>query len=238
VHVKGLSVDGLTGLSAVSQASRVLGLSDELVKHALMYFESATPRPAGVLRLDAEASEDQRGRQIEGLKNEARPHGILVVRGDTEYIEIASKLDDSQFVEQRRLAAQEIARVFRIPPHMLGAPTGDSLTYSTVEQESINFVRYSLTPWLRRVELAVSNDGDLAFQRQYVRFEVDGLLRASARDRAEVYRLALDPVQGWMSRDEVRKLEDLEPEPPTTQPSIEQLLTQPAEVGSNGNSNT
>jgi HK97 family phage portal protein len=95
VHVKGRSVDGLIGLSAVSQAARVLGLSDELVKHALAYFESATPRPAGVLRLDAEATEDQRGRQIEGLKNEAKQHGILVVRGDTEYIAIGDKLDDA-----------------------------------------------------------------------------------------------------------------------------------------------
>ena len=66
---------------------------------------------------------------------EARPHGILVIQGDAEYLPVANKLDDSQFVEQRRLAAQEIARVFRIPSHMLGAPTGDWLTYATVEQE-------------------------------------------------------------------------------------------------------
>jgi HK97 family phage portal protein len=239
VHVKGLSVDGLTGLSAVSQAARVLGLSDELVKHALSYFDSGaqggTPRPAGVLKLDPEATEGQRERGIEGLRNEARPHGILVIRGDAEYTAIANRLDDSQFVEQRRLAAQEIARVFRIPPHMLGAPSADSMTYSNVEQESIEFVRYSLTPWLRRIELAISNDSDLVFQHQYVKFELDGLLRADAKTRAEIYHLALDPVQGWLSRDEVRRLEDLEPEP---EPSQQQQLTtavQAAMQGVNGN---
>jgi HK97 family phage portal protein len=213
VHVKGLSVDGLTGLSAVTQAARVLGLSDELVKHALAYFESATPRPAGVLQLGPEATDEQRTRNIEGLKAEAKPHGILVVRGDVEYQELASKLDDAQFVEQRRLAAQEVCRVFRVPSHLLNAGSGgDSLTYSTSESMSADFVKYSLQPWLRRIELAISNDRDLAFERQYVRFSVDGLLRADAATRSEVYTRALDPITGWMSRDEVRRLEDLEPE--------------------------
>jgi len=217
VHIKGLSVDGLVGLSAVSQASRVLGLSDELVKHAVSFFDSGaaggTARPAGVLRLGEGVSFDDTDRTKEKLRAEARPHGVLVIQGDSEYFPVAEKLDDSQFVEQRRLAAQEIARVFRIPPHMLGAPSADSMTYSNVEQESIEFVRYSLTPWLRRIELAISGDLDLTFQRQFVRFEVDGFLRADANTRSEVYARALDPVTGWMTRDEVRKLEDLSPEP-------------------------
>jgi hypothetical protein len=90
-----------------------------------------------------------------------------------------------------------------------------------VEQESINFVRYSLTPWLRRIELAISNDGDLTFERQFVKFEVDGLLRADAATRSEVYTRALDPLVGWLDVDEVRALEDLPPRrtpPPAPMP--------------------
>jgi HK97 family phage portal protein len=215
VYVKGLSVDGLTGLSAVSQAARVIGLSDALVRHALAFFEQGKGRPIGVLKLDADTPDSDRKRAIERLRAENSPHQNLVIVGDGEYQPVEGKLDDSQFVEQRRLAAQEIARVLRIPPHMLGAPTGDSLTYSTVEQESINFVRYSLTPWLRRIELAVSGDRDLTFERQYVKFETDGLLRADANTRSEVYARALDPLTGWMSREVVRELEDLPPEPST-----------------------
>lgn len=229
VQVKGLSTDGLTGLSAVSQASRVLGLSDELVKHALSYFDTGTPTPAGILRMGPDASFPDAERTKEKLKAEARHGGVLVIQGDADYKEILANLDDSQFVEQRRLAAQEIARVFRIPPHMLGAPSADSMTYSNVEQESIEFVRYSLTPWLRRIELAISNDPDLTFQQQFVKFELDGLLRADAKTRAEIYALALDPVQGWLDRDEVRKLEDL---PPRAAPStVEQMLA----TATNGN---
>jgi len=240
VHIKGLSVDGLTGLSAVSQAANVLGLSDELVKHALSYFDSGaaggTARPAGVLRLGEGASFSEQHRTKERIKAEARPHGILVIEGDAEYHPIANKLDDSQFVEQRRLAAQEIARVFRIPPHMLGAPTGDSLTYSTVEQQSLDFTRFSLAPWLRRIELAISNDTDLAFQRQFVKFDIDALLRPDSAGRAAFYHAALDPLQGWMSRDEVRRLEDLEPEdgqPDPIQAAIT-AITSPEGVASNG----
>ena len=219
--VRGLSIDSVNGLSAVSQAARVLGLSDELVKHAMSFFESGTARPAGVVKISPGASEVARQRWIESLRAEGRPHGLLVVEGDVEYQELSAPLDDSQFVEQRRLAAQEIARVFRIPPHMLGAPTGDSLTYSTVEQQSLDFVRYSLQPWLRRIELAISNDRDLCFQQQYVRLEVDGLLRADAATRSEVYTRALDPITGWATRAEIRALEDL---PPEDEPTPAQVL--------------
>jgi HK97 family phage portal protein len=212
VHVRGLSTDGLIGLSAVSQASRVLGLSDELVKHALEFFEQGRGLPAGVFKMPEGSSEPARQRMVESLRNEMRQHGLLVIEGEGSLEPLTLKLDDSQFVEQRRLAAQEIARVFRIPPNMIGAGSGgDSLTYSTVEQNSLDFVRYSLSPWLRRIELAISNDADLAFQKQYVKFELDGLLRADAKSRAEIYHLALDPVQGWLDVDEVRRLEDLPP---------------------------
>jgi hypothetical protein len=86
--------------------------------------------------------------------------------------------------------------------------------------ESIEFVRYSLTPWLRRIELAISNDGDLTFERQFVKFEVDGLLRADAATRSEVYSRALDPINGWLDVDEVRALEDLPPRQMAVIPSL------------------
>jgi HK97 family phage portal protein len=236
VHVKGLSTDGLIGLSAVSQASRVLGLSDELVTHAIEFFEQGRGLPSGVFKMPEGSSEVARQRMVESLRNEMKQRGLLVVEGEGSLEALTMKLDDAQFARQRELSAQEVARVFRIPPHMIGAPSADSMTYSSVEQESIEFVRYSLTPWLRRIELAISNDTDLAFQRQYVRFELDGLLRADAKTRAEIYALALDPIQGWMSREEIRRLEDLEPEtapPPIT--TALNAMTPPVGVNGNGN---
>jgi HK97 family phage portal protein len=234
--VRGLSVDGLNGLSAVSQAARVIGLSDELVRHALAFFERGTERPAGVLQVSPDMSKEGMERLRAALANQGRPHGVMLLDSDAAYHELTSRLDDAQFSQQRELSAREVARVFRIPPHMIGAPSADSMTYSNVEQESIEFVRYSLAPWLRRVELAISNDPDLAFERQYVKFELDGLLRADAKTRAEIYSLALDPLTGWMSRDEVRRLEDLEPQPgPSPQQQLNTAVTAAMTEVSNGN---
>jgi HK97 family phage portal protein len=230
--IKAMSLDGMSGTSPVVNASRVLALSDELVRHALSYFQvsdaGGVPRPAGVLKVNPGMGETGRQRELEGLRAESRAHGILVASGEIDFIDIAGDLDSAQFVEQRRLVATEIARCFRIPPNMIGAPTSDSLTYSTVEQQSLDFVRFSLAPLLRRIELALTNDPDLAFAKQFVRFELDSLLRADAKTRAEVYHLALDPIQGWLTREEVRRLEDLPPEAtPPPQQAIERMLRPP-----------
>jgi HK97 family phage portal protein len=227
--IKGLSMDGLSGLSPVTQAARVLSLSDELVRHALSYFTvsdaGGVPRPAGVLKVNPGMSDTGRVRELEGLRAESRSHGIIVASGEIDYINIAGDLDSAQFTEQRRLVATEIARVFRIPPHMIGAPTGDSLTYATVEQQSLDFVRYSLTPWLRRIELAITHDRDLCFAKQFTRFELDALLRPDSAGRAAFYSAARDPITGWLEDSEVRRLEDLPPRPkPPQETSIEQML--------------
>jgi HK97 family phage portal protein len=234
-----LSVDGVLGLSPVSQAANVLNLSDALVKHALSYFDDGStypggvPRPAGILNLGGDPTATQQNLEREHLRNVSRPHGILVLRGEATYTPVATSLDSQQFAEQRRLAAAEIARVFRIPPHLIGAPTGDSLTYTTVEQQSLDFVRFSLQPWLRRIELAISGDADLAFARQYVKFEVDALLRSDALTRTQVYEKAL--ASGWLTVEEVRRLEDLDPAPQRPAVIVPGSLQALAPTGANNN---
>lgn len=245
VYIKGLSIDGYRGMSAVAQAGRVLGLSDHLVRHALGFFRTGPGLPAAVLKLPPGASSRQVNLASEQIQNDLRRYGVLVIEGEGDFQPLTLKLDDAQFAEQRRLSAQEVARVFRLPPHMLGAPTGDSMTYSTIEQQSIDFVRYSLQPWLRRIELAISNDRDLAFERQYVKLEVDGLLRGDAKTRADYYSTMI--TAGVLTVDECRELEDLPPrrEPPPTPRVVmpagtqlpAQLPAQPQGVSTNGSSN-
>jgi HK97 family phage portal protein len=109
-------------------------------------------------------------------------------------------------------SAREVARIFRVPAWLIDAPTGDSLTYSNVLEQNRAFVTHSLRPWLVRLERALSNDADLCPGGTYVEFDLDGLLRADATQRAAIYEKALDPIQGWLTRAEVRELEDLPPE--------------------------
>ena len=102
-----------------------------------------------------------------------------------------------------------------MPAWAIDAPTGDSLTYSNVQEQNRALVTHSLRPWLVRLERAISGDADLCPGGTYVQFSLDGLLRADSATRSEIYTRALAPETGWQTRAEVRELEDLPPESET-----------------------
>jgi HK97 family phage portal protein len=215
LHVKGMSSDGLRGLSPVAQCRLALSLSANLQEHAKQYFEQGS-RPSGILTLPTGTSHEGIERGLEawrarhgGVEN---MHRVAVMEGDVQFTPIAFSADDSQFLQQRELSAREVARCFRVPAWTIDAPTGDSLTYSNVLEQNRAFVTHSLRPWLVRIERAFSNDADLCPGTTYLSFDLDGLLRADASQRAAIYEKALDPVVGWLTRSEVRELEDLPPE--------------------------
>jgi HK97 family phage portal protein len=228
-HIKALSIDGLVGLSPVRQCRIALGLSQTLQEHASSFFENGA-RPAGILRLnrfgtpppgvasgegtdDLQTLRDAWNVSHRGPRN---AHRVAVVSGEVEFIPLSMPMDDVEFLEQRKLSAVEVARVFRVPPHIIGASSGDSLTYSTVESQALDFVKFSLRPFLVTIEQALSADRDLFGPRTYCEFLLSALLRADSKTRADVYAQALDPITGWMDVDEVRALENL---PPRTQPA-------------------
>jgi HK97 family phage portal protein len=228
LHIRApLSLDGLTGLSPIRQCRVALGLAEGLGEHALAFFKNGA-RPSGVLSVPSGLSggPDQQDALLQGLREDLsnaytgtrNAHKIAVLAGDLPWTQLSGPLDDLQFVEQRRLSTSDIARIFRVPAHMVNAQTGDSMTYANVEHESLDFVTHSLRPWLVCIEQAISNDADLAPGPLYVEFLLDSLLRADSKTRAEVYTAALDPLTGWMTRAEVRRLENLpaEPDPPAS----------------------
>lgn len=222
IHIKALTTDGLVGLSPVRQCRVALGLSQQLAEHASTFFANdATPR--GVLKVqrfgDAEAQvaelrESWNARHA-GTQN---AHRIAVVSGEVDFSAVSLPPEDAQLLESRQFSAQETARIFRVPPSMIGAPTGDSLTYGNREQDALHFATYSLRPHLVAIEQALSASTDLFPRNAYCEFALDALLRADSKTRAEVYRMALDPLTGWMDRDEVRRLENLPAEGGPTAP--------------------
>jgi HK97 family phage portal protein len=216
IHIRALSTDGLLGLSPVRQCRVALGLSQSLAQHAAAFFENGA-RPSGILKVPNDIDPDElialRASWSQRHTGTANAHRTAIVSGDVAFDAITGPLDDLQFVEQRHLSTAEIARIFRVPPWMVGASSGDSMTYSNVEQQTLAFVTYSLRPWLVLIEQAVSEDADLCRGSLYVEFLLDALLRADSRTRADVYTAALSPDTGWMNRAEVRRLENLDPEP-------------------------
>ena len=228
IHVRGMSTDGVVGLSPVAQAREALGLSARLTEHAARFFANDA-RPSGILSVPAGPGVQD---SIDNLKlawearhgGTANAHRIAVLSGEVAFNPVSMPLEDAQFLEQRKLSATEIARVFRVPPWIIGADAGSSMTYANVEQQALAFVTYSLRPWLVVIEQAISADDDLCPGDLYVEFLLDALLRGDSKTRSEVYAAALDPLTGWMTRDEVRRLENLAPEPPTLRPTPEELL--------------
>jgi HK97 family phage portal protein len=218
LHIRAIvSEDGITGLSPIRQCAGALALNDQLARHARDTMLRGA-RLSGILSTPADAVVDPNN--IETIRQEIQGSwvgpdasgSIAFVTGGLSFSPVSLPMDDLQFIEQRQLSAQEIARIFRVPPWMIGAPSSDSMTYSNVESQAQGFVTFSLRPWLVAIEQAVSADRDLMPSTTFVEFLVDGLLRGDSATRSEVYTRALDQETGWMTREEVRRLENLAPE--------------------------
>lgn len=218
IHIRGISLDGLVGLSPIALARTAIGRGLAADAFAGGFFRhSAIPR--GVVRVEKTLSDEaaerlaERWHALYGGRNQGR---IAVLEEGTTFEPITMPLEDAQFVEQEKLGVQKIARIFRVPASLIGGERGDSLTYSTVEGDAIHFERYSLRPWMTRIEQALARDRDLfpgETRSLYPEFIADAMLRADTKTRYESYGMALDPVTGWMRREEVRSLENLPPEP-------------------------
>jgi len=215
LHIKALSADGLRGMSPVTQCRTALGLNESLRESSRQFFDHGS-RPSGILTTPTSAGTEQIqevaaswSQRHGGVSN---MHKVAVLAGDVSFTPISFSADDSQFLEQRELSTREVARIFRVPAWAIDGATGDSLTYSNVQEQARALVTYSLRPWMVRIERAITNDPDLCPGATYVQFELDGLLRADAASRAQIYTQALDSDTGWLRRDEVRELEDLPPE--------------------------
>lgn len=215
LHIRGFGTDGLLGLSPIQLARQALGTQMAAEEYqGRLYANSA--QPTGVLQHPGKLSEEAAKRlkanwdsAHKGLANAAK---TAVLEEGLEWKPVALSMADQQFIEQQDFGITQIARLFRVPAHMLNASTSKSLTYSTTELEGIHFVTYSLMRWTTRIEQALQADPDTATMGAVPEFLLDGLLRADSASRAVFYAAALSPTQGWMSRGEVRDLENLPPE--------------------------
>jgi HK97 family phage portal protein len=216
VHIRGMSLDGLTGMSPVAQCRTALGLNESLRESSRQFFEHGS-RPSGILSAPSVSGGRE---QLEHLRESwnvrhagvSNMHAVAVLAGDVNFTPISFNADDSQFLQQRELSAREVARIFRVPAHLIDAPTGDSLTYSNASQINRHFLDYSLMPWLVRIERAISNDSDLCPGGSYLQFDLRAFLRPDPDTRSQIYERELNPETGWMTRAEIRELEDLPPE--------------------------
>lgn len=225
VHVAAFRQPGrLRGLSPIEQARQAIGLGLVTEQFGAQFFSKGTTM-SGVITHPGSPNMDE-GRLLKetfrktngGLAN---AHAVGVLTGGATFTPITVSPEASQFLETRKFQKTEIANMYRVPPYMLD-PTVTSTWGSGVEEQNRFFVGFTLMPWLVRLEQAFS---DLLPGSQFLKFNVDAQMRPKLKDRYDGYAVAVS--NGFMSRDEVRSLEDMPPLPD----GLGRVFVQPLNVG-------
>lgn len=211
-HIKGLSFNGVVGLSPIAQAREAVGLALATEEYGAKFFGNGA-RPGGVLEHPGVLKEPERLREswnkvYQGSKNS---HKVAVLEEGMKYHSIGIAPEDAQFLETRKYQVNEICRIFRVPPHLVGDL--EKATFSNIEHQSIEFVQHTIRPWLVRWEQEIHHSLLSEQERQiyFARFNVDGLLRGDYATRTQGY--ATGRQNGWLSINDIRKLEDMNPIP-------------------------
>ena len=200
------------GVSRVTQLKENLGLAVALEKYAAQFFGSGT-NMAGVIEFPGNLSAEQASELARGFDNRhkgwKRGHKTGVLSGGATFKPTQVDPEKSQAIEARRLAVEDVARIFNVPPHLLGLPGTNS--YASVEQNNLAWVTHGLRPIIQKIEdgfsplLSRSPGGADAF----LKFNIDGLLRADIQSRMSAYSTGLQ--SGFLTINDVRRLEDLPP---------------------------
>ena len=197
LHIPGLGFDGLVGYSPIAMAKNAIGLAIATEEYGSKFFANGA-QPSGVLEHPGTIKDPQRVRDswMSQFGGSANSNKIAVLEEGLKYTPISISPEQAQFLETRKFQINEIARIFRVPPHMVGDLEKSS--FSNIEQQSLEFVKYTLEPWLVRWEQSIQRILFSADEkkRYFVRFNVEGLLRGD--------------YASWMSANDIRELENLD----------------------------
>lgn len=211
-HIPGLSFDGVKGLSPIAVTREAIGLAMATEEFGSRFFGNGA-RPGGILEHPGVVKDPEKLRKSweEVYKGVHNSHKIAVLEEGMKYHEIGIPPEDAQFLETRKFQLNEICRIFRVPPHLVGDL--ERATFSNIEHQSIDFVMHTIRPWLVRWEQAIVKALLLPEERKlyFPRFNVDGLLRGDFKTRMEGY--AIGRQNGWYSANDIRELEDMNPIP-------------------------
>lgn len=207
LHVPGLGFDGLVGYSPIAMAKNAIGLSLATEEFGATFFANGA-NPGGVLEHPGVVKDPDRLRESWHAQfSGANSHKVAVLEEGLKFHQMSIPPEDAQFLETRKFQIDEIARIFRVPPHMVGDLEKSS--FSNIEQQSLEFVKYTLDPWVVRWEQSLQQSLILPSEKSaiFIRFNLDGLLRGDYQSRMNGY--AVGRQNGWMSANDIRELEDM-----------------------------
>jgi len=208
LHIPGLGFDGLVGYSPIAMAKNAVGMAMATEEYGASFFANGAA-PGGVLEHPGVVKDPQRVKDSWNsvYQGSNKAHKIAVLEEGMKYQTIGISPEQAQFLETRKFQINEIARIFRVPPHMVGDLEKSS--FSNIEQQSLEFVKYTLDPWVVRWEQALQQALILPSEKgdYFVRFNLDGLLRGDYASRMTGYSTARQ--NGWMSTNDIRELENM-----------------------------
>ena len=209
LHIPGLGFDGLVGYSPIAMAKNAIGMAIACEEFGAKFFANGAA-PSGVLEHPGTIKDPGRVReawqsQFGGSSNSGK---VAVLEEGMKYTPISISPEQAQFLETRKFQINEIARIFRVPPHMVGDLEKSS--FSNIEQQSLEFVKYTLDPWVIRWEQSIARALFSAEEKKeyFVKFNLEGLLRGDYVSRMNGYSIARQ--NGWMSANDIRELENLD----------------------------
>lgn len=209
LHIPGLGFDGIVGYSPIAMAKNAIGLTIAAEEYGSAFFKNGAA-PSGVLEHPGTLKDPSRVREswnatFGGSSNSGK---IAVLEEGMKYTPISIPPEQAQFLETRKFQIDEIARIFRIPPHMIGDL--ERATFSNIENQSLEFVKYTLDPWVIRWEQNLKRALLTREEKNHYFFmlNVDGLLRGDYRSRMEGYAVGIN--NGFMCPNDVRALENLD----------------------------
>jgi HK97 family phage portal protein len=211
IHLSELRLPGdLRGRSRIELVKENLGLSKALEEFAARFFGQGS-HTSGIIEFPGNLTREQAKSLVDGFeeghKGLRRAHRPGILFGGAKYTTTSVAPDDSQFLQSRQFAVEEILRAFRVPPSMAGVIQSGAQAYASVEMNGIHFVMHTLRPYVTKIEDGYSRilDGRGAF----LKFNLDGLMRGDFGSRVAGYSSGLQA--GWLSINDVRRFEDLRP---------------------------
>lgn len=209
LHIPGLGFDGLVGYSPIAMAKNAIGMAIACEEYGAKFFANGAA-PSGVLEHPGTLKDPQKLRESwqSTFGGSSNSNKVAVLEEGLKYNPISIAPEQAQFLETRKFQVDEIARIFRIPPHMIGDLEKSS--FSNIEQQSLEFVKYTLDPWVTRWEQSIARRLFTEDEKTtyFVKFNVEGLLRGDYQSRMNGYSIARQ--NGWMSANDIRELENLD----------------------------
>ena len=212
LHIPGLGFDGVMGYSPIALEKNAIGLGIASEEYGSKFFSNGA-RPSGILThpntvKNPKALRESWNSAYGGSSNSNR---VAILEEGMRFEPIAIPNNEAQFLETRKFQVDEICRIFRVPPHLVG--NLEHATFSNIEHQSIDFAVHTIRPWLVRIEQAMNRAllSDQEKGRFFVQFNIDGLMRGDYKSRMEGY--AIGRQNGWLSANDIRALENQNPIP-------------------------